>query len=95
MKFDPYEYEHNRANHYLFTQTQVKGSSDLVVDKIVFVKYGKEETIIYTDSIAIEIQANGRQKDLVIFNSSISNSISQQLIFIGIPDIFKVRAFQL
>lgn len=80
MKFDPYEYEHN---------------TDLVVSKIVFVKYGKEETIIYTDSIAVEIQANGRQKELLIFNSYISNSISHQLIFIGIPDIFKVRAFQL
>ena len=80
MKFDPYEYEHN---------------TDLVVSKIVFVEYGKQKTIIYMDSIAIEIQANGNYEQLIIFNSSISNSISNQLIFIGIPDIFKVRAFQL
>lgn len=80
MKFDPYEYESN---------------TDLVVSKIVFVKYGKEETIIYTDSIAIEIQANGKSEELTIFNTSINNFISQQLIFMSIPDIFKVRAFQI
>jgi len=80
MKFDPYKYEHN---------------TDLVVSKIVFVEYGKQETTIYTDSIGVAIQANGKTEELMIFNSSISNSISNQLIFIGIPDIFKVRAFQL